>query len=125
MSDKNLDLTQRTRGEDLWVWRHIYGYSQWDAGMKFDIHGDVWGEAERDTKYHKRIPHPLLAPGLKISTPVLLRLARKRFGMGSRGTAAAAGYGSHVALLKAEGRGDPKLVAYWEAQGVKGFDCKT
>ena len=122
--DVNYDLRRLTPGERLWVWRAGSivpgGATQEAAARSLGVHPDTYQAAERD---RVALPCPIDDKTLRtwLTLPIALRLCRRRYGHGSRVTAAVLGYGSHVALLKAEKKGDRALLAAWRRLGFKGF----
>ena len=109
-----------TLAERLWLWRKAAKMAQATAAGMFGIGERAYRDIEAGRRGLANWPPALRAriEALVITDPMLLRLCRRRAGTDSRGTATDAGYGSHVALLKAERRGDPQLFDYWREKGV-------
>ena len=111
-----------TQAERLWVWRKNRKLTQADAAERFGVGERLY----RDIELGKLESGKMLGAGKwadevraeAITEQMALRLCRRRAGWGSRNTAMAAGFGTHVALLKAEKMADATLIAFWCKKGV-------
>lgn len=108
------DLTRRTPAEDLWLWRRKRGLTSTEAARALSVGRTFLWKAEHGFTELHRAPRPLSSPSL----PLLLALARRRAGLGLRGTASAAGV-SHQTLLRWEARGEEALRSWWERRGYR------
>jgi len=106
------DLTHRTPAEELWLWRRAKGFTGPEAAGRLGVGRTYLWRAESGSAALRRAPRPLRC----IPLPLLLRLARRRSGLGLRGVARAAGV-SHQTLLVQEAEGRDELVEWWRRRG--------
>lgn len=107
----NPNLADRTAGEALWLWRVAEGLTQARAAVLLRVGRTALSAAENAAQTRFKPPRGRTPP-----TRAILRLARRRSGLGLAGTAAAAGV-SRVTVVAREKRADPAMVAFWEARG--------
>lgn len=108
------DLTRRSPAEELWLRRKARGEALDAMAARLGVgRGYLWqaerGGARKGLNGHCR---PIPAPGL----PLLLRLARRRSGLGLNGVCRALGV-SKVTVHKWEANGAPKLIEFWASRG--------
>jgi len=106
----NKDLTKRTPGEELWLWRQALGYSGIKAADYMGIGRNRYWSMEAD-----RIDAAFKYRG-DATVELLFKLARRRTGWGLRETARRVGV-SHVTLLTWERMGDQTLMDWWVSRG--------
>lgn len=105
----NRDLRERTRGEELWLWRRSLGLTTAEAAGRLGIGRTTYWTCERGDA----VP-PAGWRALKRPAPaLLLGLARRRSGWTLQEVARRAGT-SHVTLILREKEGDSGLIAWWE-----------
>lgn len=106
------DLTRRTPGEELFLWRRRHRLNQAEAAKKLRTIFAAYKEAELDHGNLGLIRH--VSP----SAGDLCRLARRRSGLELRAAAGEIGT-SHRWLLHRERADDPRLVAWWVGRGYQ------
>lgn len=115
MPDAATDLRTPTAAERLWLWRRQRGLTLAEASLR------LWGRpmvnrlsrAERGLGDAPAPPEPLR---WRPTAPAMLRLARRRSGLGCRAIAERAGI-SHTWVYRMERSGDARLVNFWQAEG--------
>lgn len=114
----NLDLTKRTPGESLWLWRRAHHLSATEAAQNLGLgRTSLWGVERGSSVVHRRLPK-VRRPAL----PLLLRLARRRSGMSLERVARGVGC-SRTTLLKWEAGGSlagaARVRGFWEHKGYR------
>lgn len=113
----NLDLTKLDKAERLRLWRWRHGLTQREVADQLGLARESYINAEHHGR--GRTIWPMVAAQLDTPAPTFdeaLKLARRRYGQG-RVRLAHALNTSHVTVWKMERRRDPKLLAFWKAQG--------
>lgn len=106
------DLSRLGQGERLWVWRKQEGLTGHEAAARLGVGRGLFWEAEAGRR-ELPVAYPSIGrPGL----PLLLRLARKRSGIGLVELAYRLST-THPTLLLREREGDHGLRAWWEGRG--------
>lgn len=107
-----LNLTRRTRGEELWLQRHREGLSQAEMADRLRVSRTQLWALETGLATPKKPRRPAPTP----SRTDLLRLARRRSGLRAQDVADGLGV-SRVTLYAWESRADPRLTAFWALRG--------
>lgn len=112
-----LDLARRTPAEELWLTRYARGETQAAAAARLGAcRTRLWAwETGR-----ARVPAWAVPGPQRPALGALLALARRRAGMGYRGTARALGV-TGPTLTAWERAGDARLVAFWSSRGFRGL----
>lgn len=114
----NRDLTKRTQAEEVWLWRRSKGYTMRRAAKALGVgRTSLWKRLKENTALPRPAPR-VLNPSL----PLILALARRRYGRGLKPLAKELGV-SHMTLLKWEARGEEALVGWWCRRGWR-FPCE-
>jgi DNA-binding XRE family transcriptional regulator len=108
------DLTKLSPGENLWMARQLAGLTQAAYAARLGVSRNTLAAAERDGP--KGRLRGAATVKTRPATPWLCALARRREGLGLRGTAEAMGL-SHTRLLQLDHLGGAWLVGWWEGRG--------
>lgn len=112
----DFDLTRRTPGEELFLWRRQQGLNQVAAAKRLRVNLGDFKNVELGKTFvasSDRIRgHDKVTP----TTGDLCRLARRRSSLELRDAAAAVGI-SHRWILHWERAGDARLVDWWKGRG--------
>lgn len=109
-----LDLTRRSPAEELWLRRKARGEPLTAMADRLGIGRGYLSRAEHGGDLGPLSARCRPIPGLGL--PWLLRLARRRSGLGLNGVCRALGV-SKVTIHKWEANGSPKLIEFWASRG--------
>jgi len=110
----NVHLKDRTKGEELWLWRHAAGLTQRAAARRLGVGRVTLQGMERDAL--RDAPDRAWRLVSKPSRTLLLALARRRSRLSLSRISSLVG-ASHVTVLRWEDEGDPRLATFWEGRG--------
>ena len=112
----NPDLSKLTDPERLYLWRKAKGWDLVRTAVNLGVGRGRLHAVELGRKDGLHLP--LHIKQYQPTLPDLLRLARRRSGLGLREVAALVPT-SHVTVLYAERRGEATLVKFWRGRGFR------
>lgn len=121
----NLQLNKLSDGERLWyVRKYIYYYNQYEMAEHTGCGHNMYCEIELGRRplvgSWNTVPELKIFPWKAVSIGAKIAIARRRSGLGLVRVAKKLGV-SRMWYLTMEHVGDNRVVAFWAAQGFKGF----